>query len=450
MEKTSEVDVNNCFSAISIFGGSVDSLLDEDEYVSVVNHISGGQYKKFHFSELPTNIKSKYKTFSSESSGINVEGIRPNSNATKDQKDTLERFCVELDKAIDVALHDTPTVAPSDISAFATPMPTEASIIEKVPARSPPSKARSRPSYGRTRSAFRRNIPPLGFANTSPTQAPSTEKPTFRHTNMPSVANISHVTDGSTEGVTKAPLSPTEKVTQMPLAATTDIPSVIPTLSPTKRPSKTPTTPPSDRPTMTPTVDPTKEPTPVPSGKSKQSPTYPPSKSPVGTAAPVLKGVNFLGNLSFSISNSIYLDEDHLKSGKRRYDLNLAFNNLAEKVYERNFSRRFLGIDRSRKLRVQFAYGKVEEIKNESCKNKVPTGTLCALCHASFAINVVDERQITVDSIILSMTKELTEAIKNGELQDELDMITPITPLRIEGGTVRKRDKPKPLKKKLK
>jgi len=147
------------------------------------------------------------------------------------------------------------------------------------------------------------------------------------------------------------------------------------------------------------------------------------------------------GNTTFLISNSMRLDQDNLKSGLRRNDLNLAFNNLAKNTTFRVLGRRSL-VRQRRRLSMWFDYGRVDMITNATCPPEVPDGTLCATCAASFAIESVNEQDSDVQDRVRSIEADINAAIQNGALQQELDAITPDTPLRIEEGKVRTRDTP--------
>jgi hypothetical protein len=123
--------------------------------------------------------------------------------------------------------------------------------------------------------------------------------------------------------------------------------------------------------------------------------------------------------------------------------LNQAFNNLCEKIAEQEFSRRELKYLRRRRLILTFDYGTVDSIVDSECENEVPQGTLCATCEASYTVNAVNEDDSEIGTKMEAMNAKVTAAIEAGDLQNELDLIDPETPIRIEEGTnIRARDTP--------
>lgn len=151
----------------------------------------------------------------------------------------------------------------------------------------------------------------------------------------------------------------------------------------------------------------------------------------------------------------MYLDEAHLRSGERRNDLNDAFEALVVKLatgggeVERGTMNRQRALrggqqQQHRELIISFGYASMVNITDMDCPSNIPDdGTLCQFCKAEFALVSVNEDAVAMRARVTALEGQVKAAIQRGELQTELDVVQPKTPLRIEeGNNVRKRDTP--------
>lgn len=469
---------NICFLALRINDrGEPSNVLNQDEYTAFVNQISGRKFNNVAFVDLPVNLQAKYAELSTGAAGINILGAADQSAADAAQLDFLKQLCLEVDEEIAVALEGpSPTVAPAPTVApgppptvaprpsnpgsqptfpgftlppLAIPSPSPVNPPTASPVQPPtgPPTPVTRPPFSRPTINGRPTFRPFPAP---PTPAPNSgTSPTFPPVGFPTLAPAEPPTLPPALPPTPAPVPtlPPAVPTRAPVVATPEPTSPAPTSpaptpSPTPVPSPAPTNRPSPAPTPTPTAAPTLPPTP--------RPTFAPSANP--TVMP--EGELFVGRVTFQMSNSLYLDEDHLISGERRSDLNEAFFVMAEKLaiagpeVERgdrgnSRSRNLRGGDNHRELIIWFGYAKVENITNMECPSAVPDdGTLCQFCRAEFALVSINEGRVGMEARVTALEGQIDAAIKRGELQKELDIVQPDTPLRIEEGQVRKRDTP--------
>jgi hypothetical protein len=161
-----------------------------------------------------------------------------------------------------------------------------------------------------------------------------------------------------------------------------------------------------------------------------------------------MRGTMYFGNVTFTISNSARLDADHLKSGKTRHELSLAFRNLTETISEGILNQSsmrslyFRANNVKRNLLSSLVEADIDQIQNATCPNDVPPDTLCAECYAMFAVQSDESQSTIVQSQVDTLQSNLQAAITDGKLQVSLDAIDPDTPVRIEEGTVRLRGIP--------
>jgi hypothetical protein len=303
MEPT--VSLNLCYLAMTINDKDGNEKLDSKEYVSFCNQLSRAAFTNLDFDTLPTSLKDTFSDLSNgDSEGINVQGARPNSNSNDANESFLQRICVEVDQAIEQALNSSPPSSP-------TSLPISDKPVTSPPPTSSPISATSSSSP----------IPPSS-SPILPTETPvmKTDSPTIQPTSV----------------------QPTSKPQQELQPENFATPSLQPNSSPQDVPVESVTNPPSlanvrkDIPSFSPTK--------VVIGEGSETPTFTvtditqsPDESPS-----ISRGTMYFGNVTFTISNSARLDADHLKSGKTRNDISLAFWNLTETISERILSQRRL------------------------------------------------------------------------------------------------------------
>jgi hypothetical protein len=89
-----------CNTGLAIADLSRDDLLNEAEYVRLVNRLSNNAYAGSSFDDLPGNIKDNYNKFATTSNQINIFGSKPGQSADSTQDGFLDDFCCETDLAV--------------------------------------------------------------------------------------------------------------------------------------------------------------------------------------------------------------------------------------------------------------------------------------------------------------------------------------------------------------
>ena len=383
-----------CSIAMTIADLDHDSLLNQDEYVGLINRLSGNQFSNAFFF-LPVIMQSTYSElqYNGAFAGINVNGSKPGDIPTDAQLADLENICNAIVGAINFVLY-------GETTPVSTPTPTAV---------------------------------PIPSATTAAPAINSTPNPTMAATPDPT----------TTAPVTPAPIVATTPVptlpkTLAPTAAPTPIPTIvaatpIPTVATTPTPTMAATTIPIVAITPTPTVAATKTPIPAPTPTPKSvKPTTPISESLTDPPSSLLSlaPASFIGNVTFKISNANGFTADVLRFGGIRNSLQRSMNVMLIEIIN-NASKSSRQLRGRRRLRGTYLEdsASIDALRDINCTQGIPQGRNCQSASASFKWLVSNEAAAQFYS------KKVQSAIESKKLQASLDMDSPDSLITIEEGS---------------
>ena len=89
------VDRGTCNVNLSTSDLSRNNLIDESEYVRLVNRLTSNKYSGVQFAQLPLNIKENYYRFAVTDRQIDISGSKPGQRVSVEQDIFLNVFCCE-------------------------------------------------------------------------------------------------------------------------------------------------------------------------------------------------------------------------------------------------------------------------------------------------------------------------------------------------------------------
>lgn len=113
------ISSQSCYINLSIADSNADLLLDETEYVKLVNRLSDFIYAGVEFEDLSERLKENFSKFAPTGS-IDIDGSKPGQNPSDSQESFLLDVCCDTDKAWqnqspNTSPSNTPSMSPVDV-----------------------------------------------------------------------------------------------------------------------------------------------------------------------------------------------------------------------------------------------------------------------------------------------------------------------------------------------
>ena len=393
------ISSQSCYINLSIADSNADSLLDETEYVKLVNRLSDFTYAGVKFEDLSERLKENFSKFAPTGS-IDIDGSKPGQQPSDSQESFLLDVCCDTDKAWQ---NQSPTTSPSNKPSMS---PVD------VPSGSPTSSYQECHLLLRSsdfnEDGFLNTVEFVRFVNRLSTNnrfgnvlledLPCPLPDTYRDMATPNTQIYINDLDLICEKVSIAIVESE--------SCETKLPSTSPTKPPTRSPSQSP----------------------ILSNRPSSLPSFAPSLPTILQQADVYN--------SFTIANTAGIEASDLQSGVHRNSLENVYRLFAidSVVQLSSFGKDSRSLSQVTTSDVSYVPDSswIIKVLDSICPLDVDASAECQTVFASFQVFV---KSTSTETISTQYTEATQNYIASGELQSILQKEDPTSVLRIWGAS---------------